>query len=72
MNSKHFLSTLCLIVASIIWGTAFVATNYRNGIYWSTDFTNMRFLIGGIIVLPFAFMKLIKLKILKIKKNLYS
>ena len=25
MNSKHFLSTLCLIVASIIWGTAFVA-----------------------------------------------
>ena len=67
MNSKHFLSTLCLIVASIIWGTAFVAQTTGMEFVGPLPFTNMRFLIGGIIVLPFAFYEINKIKNLKNK-----
>ena len=69
MNSKHFLSTLCLIVASIIWGTAFVAQTTGMEFIGPLTFTNMRFLIGGIIVLPFAFYEINKIKNLKNKKK---
>ena len=71
MNSKHFLSTLCLIVASIIWGTAFVAQTTGMEFIGPLTFTNMRFLIGGIIVLPFAFYEINKIKNLKNKKKIY-
>ena len=69
MNSKHFLSTLCLIVASIIWGTAFVAQTTGMEFIGPLTFTNMRFLIGGIIVLPFVFYEINKIKNLKNKKK---
>ena len=69
MNSKHLLSTLCLIVASIIWGTAFVAQTTGMEFIGPLTFTNMRFLIGGIIVLPFAFYEINKIKNLKNKKK---
>ena len=69
MNSKHFLSTLCLIVASIIWGTAFVAQTTGMEFIGPLTFTNMRFLIGGLIVLPFVFNEINKIKNLKNKKK---
>ena len=69
MNSKHFLSTLCLILASIIWGTAFVAQTTGMEFIGPLTFTNIRFLIGGIIVLPFAFSEINKIKTLKNKKK---
>ena len=69
MNSKHLLSTSCLIVASIIWGTAFVAQTTGMEFIGPLTFTNMRFLIGGIIVLPFAFYEINKIKNLKNKKK---
>ena len=64
MNSKHFLSTLCLIVASIIWGTAFVAQTTGMEFIGPLTFTNMRFLIGGLIVLPFVFNEIKYIQIL--------
>ena len=69
MFSKQFLSTLCLVIASVIWGTAFVAQNTGMEFIGPLTFTNMRFLIGGVIVLPFAIRELYKIKGLKNKKK---
>ena len=69
MFSKQFLSTLCLVIASVIWGTAFVAQTTGMEFIGPLTFTNMRFLIGGVIVLPFALRELYKIKSLKNKKK---
>ena len=69
MFSKQFLSTLCLVIASVIWGTAFVAQTTGMEFIGPLTFTNMRFLIGGLIVLPFALRELYKIKSLKNKKK---
>ena len=54
MFSKQFLSTLCLIGAALIWGTAFVAQTTGMEFVGPLTFTNIRFIIGGLLVLPFA------------------
>ena len=55
MFSKQFLSTLCLVGAALIWGTAFVAQTTGMEYVGPLTFTNIRFIIGGLLVLPFAF-----------------
>ena len=52
--SKQFLSTLCLVGAALIWGTAFVAQTTGMEHIGPLTFTNIRFFIGGLIVLPLA------------------
>ena len=54
MFSKQFISTLCLIGASLIWGTAFVAQTTGMEYVGPLTFTNIRFIIGGLLVFPFA------------------
>ena len=54
MFSKQLFSNICLIVAALIWGTAFVAQTTGMGHIGPLTFTNLRFLIGGLIVLPLA------------------
>tara|TARA_Y100000996_G_scaffold403898_1_gene377378 strand:- start:56 stop:979 length:924 start_codon:yes stop_codon:yes gene_type:complete len=54
MFSKQFLSTLCLVSAALIWGTAFVAQTTGMEHIGPLTFTNIRFFIGGLIVLPLA------------------
>ena len=54
MFSKHLFSNICLIVAALIWGTAFVAQTTGMEHIGPLTFTNLRFLIGGLIVLPLA------------------
>ena len=54
MFSKQFISTLCLIGAALIWGTAFVAQTTGMEYVGPLTFTNIRFIIGGLLVLPFA------------------
>jgi len=54
MFSKQFLSTLCLVGAALIWGTAFVAQTTGMEHIGPLTFTNIRFFIGGLIVLPLA------------------
>ena len=54
MFSKQLFSNICLIVASLIWGTAFVAQTTGMEHIGPLTFTNLRFLIGGLIVLPLA------------------
>ena len=54
MFSKQFTATLCLIGAALIWGTAFVAQTTGMEFVGPLTFTNIRFIIGGLLVLPFA------------------
>ena len=54
MPSKQFTSTILLILAALIWGTAFVAQSTGMEFIGPLTFTNVRFLIGAILVAPLA------------------
>jgi len=71
MFSKHIFSNICLIVASLIWGTAFVAQTTGMDHIGPLTFTNIRFLIGGLIVFPLAIKEIPKFKKLLKKKKLF-
>ena len=71
MFSKHIFSYICLIVASLIWGTAFVAQTTGMDHIGPLTFTNIRFLIGGLIVFPLAIKEIPKFKKLLKKKKLF-
>jgi drug/metabolite transporter (DMT)-like permease len=70
MFSKQFISTLCLVGAAIIWGTAFVAQTTGMEYVGPLTFTNIRFIIGGLLVLPFAVKEFPKLQKIIEKKKL--
>ena len=69
MFSKQFISTLCLVGAAIIWGTAFVAQTTGMEYVGPLTFTNVRFIIGGLLVLPFAIKEFPKLQKVTEKKK---
>ena len=69
MFSKHIFSNICLIVASLIWGTAFVAQTTGMDHIGPLTFTNIRFLIGGLIVFPLAIKEIPKFIEQFLKKN---
>ena len=71
MFSKHIFSNICLIVASLIWGTAFVAQTTGMDHIGPLTFTNIRFLIGGLIVFPLAIKEIPRFKKLLKKKKLF-
>ena len=71
MLSKHIFSNICLIVASLIWGTAFVAQTTGMDHIGPLTFTNIRFLIGGLIVFPLAIKEIPRFKKLLKKKKLF-
>ena len=71
MFSKHIYSNICLIVASLIWGTAFVAQTTGMEHIGPLTFTNIRFLIGGLIVFPLAIKEIPRFKKLLKKKKLF-
>ena len=68
MFSKQFLSTLCLVGAALIWGTAFVAQTTGMEHIGPLTFTNIRFFIGGLIVLPLALKEIPNIRNIQ-KKN---
>ena len=70
MFSKQLISTLCLIVAALIWGTAFVAQTTGMEYVGPLTFTNIRFIIGGLLVLPFALKEISLIKKVTNKKKL--
>ena len=63
------VSLLSAFLCTFIWGTTFIAQETGMEFIGPLTFTNMRFLIGGIIVLPFAFYEMNKIKNLKNKKK---
>ena len=70
MFSKQFTATLCLIGAALIWGTAFVAQTTCMEFVGPLTFTNIRFIIGGLLVLPFALKEVSRFNNLIKKKRL--
>ncbi|MDB3973559.1 DMT family transporter [Alphaproteobacteria bacterium] len=70
MFSKQFTATLCLIGAALIWGTAFVAQTTGMEFVGPLTFTNVRFIIGGLLVLPFALKEVSRFNNLIKKKRL--
>jgi drug/metabolite transporter (DMT)-like permease len=71
MFSKNIFSNICLIVASLIWGTAFVAQTTGMDHIGPLTFTNIRFLIGGLIVFPLAIKEVPRFRKLLKKKKLF-
>ena len=56
-KNKNLLGTAQLMLAAFIWGSAFVAQSAgmeHNGPF---TFASVRFLIGGIVLLPVIFFK---------------
>ena len=70
MFSRQFSATAALILASLIWGTAFVAQTTGMDFIGPITFINARFFIGTIIILPLAFIERdIFFKIEEVKKK---
>jgi drug/metabolite transporter (DMT)-like permease len=55
MPSKQITATILLILAALIWGTAFVAQSTGMEFIGPLTFTNIRFLIGAILIAPLAY-----------------
>lgn len=51
---NRFQANLLLLLAAMIWGSAFVAQQVGTGSLGTISFTGARFLVGGCMVLPFA------------------
>jgi len=71
MSSKQLLSTICLVLAALIWGTAFVAQTTGMEYVGPLTFTNIRFIIGSILVAPLALREISKFKKIKNKNKLF-
>lgn len=54
MNKQSLKSSLLLFLASVIWGAAFVAQSVGMEYMGPLTFNASRFLVGGIVLLPFA------------------
>lgn len=50
----RFRANCLLTLAAMIWGSAFVAQQTGTGSLGTISFTGARFLVGGLVVLPFA------------------
>lgn len=55
---SRFQANLILLLASIIWGTTFVVQQVATGNLGAITFTSARFFMGGLVILPFAFIQL--------------
>ncbi len=54
INSKQIKSSLLLLLASVVWGTAFVAQSVAGESVGTYTFNGIRFIIGGMCLLPFV------------------
>lgn len=52
-QSKQIKSSLLLLLASVVWGAAFVAQSLASNNVGTFTFNGIRFIIGGICLLPF-------------------
>ncbi|MBQ7614390.1 MAG: DMT family transporter [Butyrivibrio sp.] len=52
-KNSQITSSLLLLLASLVWGAAFVAQSFASGSVGTFSFNGLRFIIGGICLLPF-------------------
>ena len=57
MNKQSLKSSFLLFLASVIWGAAFVAQSVGMEYMGPLTFNASRFLVGGIVLLPFALLQ---------------
>jgi drug/metabolite transporter (DMT)-like permease len=62
MRNKNFLGTAQLLLAAFIWGSAFVAQSKGMDHIGPLTFASIRFLIGGVILIPLILIKRHSLK----------
>jgi drug/metabolite transporter (DMT)-like permease len=62
MRNKNFLGTAQLLLAAFIWGSAFVAQSKGMDRIGPLTFASIRFLIGGVILIPLILIKRHSLK----------
>ena len=55
MKNKRFCGSILLTLTALIWGTSFVAQSVSNNYIGSFTFNAIRFLIGGIVLIPIIF-----------------
>ena len=53
-NMNRLQANLLLTLAAMIWGSSFVVQQIGTGALGTITFTGARFLLGGLVVLPFA------------------
>ena len=70
MNKQSLKSSLLLFLASVIWGAAFVAQSVGMEYMGPLTFNASRFLVGGVVLLPFAlFQERIQLRSIEKKED---
>ncbi|MBQ8039208.1 MAG: DMT family transporter, partial [Lachnospiraceae bacterium] len=57
MNKQTIKSSFLLFLAAVIWGAAFVAQSVGMEYMGPLTFNASRFIIGGIVLLPFVFVQ---------------
>ncbi|WP_294358637.1 DMT family transporter [uncultured Clostridium sp.] len=55
MKNNRFCGSILLTLTALIWGTSFVAQSVSNNYIGSFTFNAIRFLIGGIVLIPIIF-----------------
>jgi drug/metabolite transporter (DMT)-like permease len=58
---QRWQANLALTLAAMIWGSSFVVQQVGTGELGTITFTGARFLLGGLVVAPFAFIQLRRL-----------
>ena len=54
-NKKQITSALLLLLASVVWGAAFVAQSIAGAEIGTYTFNGIRYMIGGICLLPLLY-----------------
>lgn len=57
MKNKNLIGTLLLLLTAFIWGNAFVAQSDGMNYVGALTFMSSRFLLGGIVLIPFIVIK---------------
>ena len=70
MKNKEVSSAILLFMAAFIWGVAFVAQSVGMDYVGPFTFNGCRFLLGGLVLTPFAFLREKKYQKSKIYKNM--
>ena len=70
MKNKEVSSAILLFLAAFIWGVAFVAQSVGMDYVGPFTFNGCRFLLGGLVLTPFAFLREKKYQKSKIYKNM--
>lgn len=53
-KNKNLLGIIVLLICSLIWGSTFIAQKFASNDIEPFLFTGTRFILGGVIILPFA------------------